>query len=94
MYATTLHYGLQEVARRKTADLRTTVGEHIEELLRSDPDEKNAAQLRASLDDPRTVIELRSGEQVQTVTADMPLRELLPGDDELEIRVSKPHAGG
>lgn len=97
MAQTSLRFGLQQAAERPLVkdDLKATVGQHIEELIQGTANANVAGQLRAALKDPQSVIEIRSGETVQTATPDMPLRELLsPGTGEVEITVSKPHVGG
>ncbi|MBT4504001.1 MAG: hypothetical protein HOC74_40095 [Gemmatimonadetes bacterium] len=93
----TLCYGIQKAAEGllEEGDLRTTVAQQIEKLLEGSGDGQISAQVRAALKDPQSVIEIRSGGQVQTATPDMPLREVLsPESGELEITVSKPHVGG
>ena len=93
----TLRYGIQPAAQTALteADGHTTVAQAIEELLRSAQDEQVAGQVRAALDDPQSIIEIRSGKQVQTVNPTVPLRELIsPGAGQLEITINQPHVGG
>lgn len=92
-----LRYGIQQAAQAALADadLHTTVAQAIEELLRSSQDEQVTDQVRAALDDPHSIIEIRSGQQVQTAGPEMPLRELLSAEaGQLEITISQPHVGG
>ena len=57
--------------------------------------EQVVGQIRRALADPRCTIEVKSGQNVQTATPDMPLRELLPQKTEdMQITVSQPHATG
>lgn len=93
----TLRYGIQQAAQTALAeaDAHTTVAQAIAELLRSSSDDEVAGQVRAALDDPLSIIELRSGKQVQTVNPDVPLRELLsPEAGQVEITINQPHVGG
>ena len=97
MVQKTLRYGIQEAAVGVISedDFQTTIGQQIEKLLADTQDSRISGQVRSTLKDPQSVIEIRSGSQVQTVAPDMPLRELLsPGAGELEITISKPHVGG
>jgi hypothetical protein len=92
-----LRYGIQKAAQTTvtTADPATTVGQQIEQLLRSTANPQLQGQVLAALKNPQSVIEIRCGTQVQTVSPDMPLRELLsPEAGEVEITVSQPHVGG
>jgi hypothetical protein len=93
-----LHYGLQQAAQAQLSEqqvMRATIGDQIQTLLDKSPDAELASQVRDALKDPMSVIEIRSGDQVQTATRDMPLRELIaPATGELEIVISKPHVGG
>lgn len=93
----TLRYGIQQAAQTSLAeaDANTTVAQAIAELLRSSEDEQVSSQVRAALDDPLSIIEIRSGKQVQTANPEMPLRELLsPEAGQLEITINQPHVGG
>ena len=55
--------------------------------------EQVVGQIRRALADPRCTIEVKSGQNVQTATPDMPLRELLAQKTEdMQITVSQPHA--
>ena len=93
----TLRYGIQPAAQNALGNLspQTTLSQAIEDLMRTSADEGLNAQLRAALQDPQSVIEIRTGKQVQTATLDMPMCELLsPEGAPLEITVSQPHAGG
>lgn len=97
MIKTKLSYGMQEAVDTvlQPEQLDTTVAEHIQALLQQDGNAQVSEQIRAALNDPQSIIELRSGEQVQTASAGTPLREILPPDaGELEITVSQPHVGG
>ena len=92
-----LRYGIQKAAEGLLTkeDFKTTIGQQIEKLLGGTGDTQVSGQVRSTLKDPQSVIEIRSGNRVQTVTPDMPLREILsPESGELEITVSKPHVGG
>ena len=94
---TMLRYGIQKAAEAPLTSeaVNETVADQINRLVSQSADPHIADQLRSALKDPESVIEVRSGDQVQTATPDMPLRELLtPGMGELEITVSKPHVGG
>ena len=98
MFQTTLRYGIQEAMKGIIApeEIKTTVGEQIYYLLKESKQEDRVAdQIRQALKDPQSIIELRSGKQVQIATPEMPLREILPSETgEIEITVSRPHAGG
>ena len=97
MISTTLRYGIQKAASdiALAENPRATVGQHIEQILQQTSPGQVTDQLHAALENPQSIIELRAGAQVQTVTPDTPLRELLPADaEELEITVSQPHVGG
>ena len=97
MIQTALRYGIQTAGEEafEAEDLKTTVGQQIQSLLEDRKPDRVTNQLREALKNPQSIIEVRSGEQVQTVTPDTPVRELLaPDSDELEIAVSQPHAGG
>lgn len=98
MLQTTLRYGIQKAVEGSISpkDLKTTVGEQIRSLLdKTEQGGSGVGQIREALKNPQSIIELRSGKQVQTVTPDMPLCELLPGDtEEMEITISQPHVGG
>ena len=98
MLQASLRYGIQQAAQAPLTEkeaMRTTVARQIEKLLADEPNGPLADQVRAALQDPQAIIEIRCGKQVQTVTPDMPLRELIaPASSELEIVVSKPHVGG
>jgi hypothetical protein len=92
-----VRYGIQKAVQATvaTADPRVTVGQQIEQLLRAAPNPQLQGQVLAALKNPQSVIEIRCGSQVQTVSPDMPLRELLsPEAGEVEITVSQPHVGG
>ena len=93
----TLRYGIQEAAQTSLAEANanTTVAQAIAELLRSSQDFQLNDQVRAALDDPLSIIEIRSGNQVQTVNPEVPLRELIsPEAGQLEITINQPHVGG
>jgi hypothetical protein len=93
----TLRYGIQQAAQTALGEAgpNTTVAQAIEELLRSSKDPWVADQVRSALGDPLSIIELRSGKQVQTVNPEVPLRELVsPESGQLEITINQPHAGG
>lgn len=93
----TLRCGIQPAAQDALANLspQTTLSQAIEDLMRKSEDQEVNARLRAALADPLSVIEIRSGKQVQTATLDMPLCELVsPAGEPFEITVSQPHAGG
>ena len=97
MFQAALRYGIQKATTAEVMPEGTTntVGEHIDHLLRETDDEQVAAQIRRALSTPNCIIEVRSGDTVQTATPDMPLRELLPQSaQEVEITVSQAHAGG
>ncbi|MFC1526389.1 hypothetical protein ACFL6X_06220 [Candidatus Latescibacterota bacterium] len=97
MVQTALRFGIQKAAGTAMSpkELAGTVGQHIERLLETGGDPQLAGQIRAAVNDPQAIIEIRSGKQVQTVTPGMPLRELLPPKTaEVEITVSRPHVGG
>lgn len=98
MLQTILRYGIQKAVEGCVSpkELKTTVGEHIRSLLdETEQGGRAVGQIREALKNPQSIIELRSGKQVQTVTPDMPLRELLPGNtEEMEITISQPHVGG
>lgn len=92
-----LRYGIQKAAQATLAEknLSTTVGQQIEQLLVNTKDPKINSQVREALKDPKAIIEIRCGKQLQTASPDMPLRELLsPENGEVEITVSQPHVGG
>ena len=94
---TTLRYGVQKAAEGPLSGeaVNETLADQINRLVSTSSDPHVAEQLRSALRDPDSVIEVRSGDQVQTASPSMPLRELLtPGMGELEITVSKPHVGG
>ena len=96
MIQTALKYGIQTAAEDTVPSkgkLSATVGQQIEMLLR-DIEGKQAERIRTALEDPQATIELRPGDDVQVVTPDTPLRELVPAEGEVEITVSLPHAGG
>ena len=97
MFQTTLRYGIQKAAEgvMEQEDAGTTIGQQIDQLLQQTQDTQVAGQLRTALKDPQSVIEIRCGKQIQTVSPDMPMRELLsPEAGEVVITVSQPHAGG
>ena len=97
MLDTSLRFGTQLAVDVSLSPdrLGSTVGEQIERLLRATPNKQISTQLRAATKDPNSIIEIRSGKQVQIATPNMPLRELLsPEAGDLEITVSKPHVGG
>jgi hypothetical protein len=78
----------------KIEEISRTVGEHIASLS-LEAAGPAADRLRAAMQNPHSTIEMRSGDTVQVVTPDTPLREVLPPDgSKLEITVSEPHAGG
>lgn len=92
-----LRYGILQAAVKEVVAPKdsTTVGQQIEELLKVSGDPRVNKQIGAALMDPNSIIEIRSGEQVQTVNKDMPLRELVtPETGAVEITVSQPHVGG
>lgn len=93
----TLRYGIQEAAQTSLAEAgaNTTVAQAIAELLRSSQDYQLKGQVQDALDDPLSIIEIRSGNQVQTVNPEVPLRELIsPEAGQLEITINQPHVGG
>jgi hypothetical protein len=93
----TLRYGIQKAAQAELSaqDVSTTIGQQIELLLAASQDAQINGQVRSALKDPQSIIEIRCGQQVQTVGPDTPLRELLsPEAGEVEITISKPHVGG
>ena len=97
MVSTILNCGIQKVAEgimdRKETVL--TVGQQIERLIEQGQTAPMTKQTRATLRDPRAVIEVRSGDQLQIVTPMMPLREVMDWDVEsVEITVSEIHVGG
>ena len=97
MFQAALRYGIQQATTVEVLEEGTTgtVGEHIERLLKGTEDPHIVGEIRRALGDPNCVIEVRSGEDVQTATPDMPLRELLPQSaQQVEITVSQAHAGG
>lgn len=97
MLQASLRYGIQKAAEGVAVkeDNALTVGQQIEQLLDATTDGHVGSQVRSALQDPQAIIEFHSGQQVQTVTQDMPLRELLaPAAGAFEITVSKPHVGG
>ena len=97
MFQAALRYGIQQATTVEIAPQGTgaTVGEHIDHLLSETEDDHGAVQIRRALADPNCIIEVKSGQSVQTATPEMPLRELLPQDSQdVEITVSQPHAGG
>ena len=97
MVRASLHYGIQPAAESvvEGSESRITVAEQIEGLIANCSDPALSGQLRSALKDPQSVIEIKCGNQLQTATPDMPLRELLvPEAGEVEITVSKPHVGG
>ena len=97
MIQTALRYGIQKAADDvvEPEDLQATVGQEIERLLEETRPGQVSSQLREALKNPQSIIEVRSGKQVQTVTPDTPVRELLsPDTDQLEITISQPHVGG
>jgi hypothetical protein len=92
-----LRYGIQKAAQVPVAvqDLDLTVGEQIERLLAGAPDGRLQGCIRDALKNPQSVLELRCGQKVQTVTPAMPLREVVTSRTQvLEIVVSQPQAGG
>ncbi|MEW6755571.1 MAG: hypothetical protein AB1505_32025 [Candidatus Latescibacterota bacterium] len=92
-----LRYGIQKAAEVPVAaqDLDLTVGEQIERLLAGAADNRLQGHIRRALKNPQSVLELRCGQKVQTVTAGMPLREVVTSRTQvLEIVVNQPHAGG
>ena len=96
MIQTALKYGIQTATKTAVPSkkkLSATVGEQIQALLR-DTEGDQAELIRTALRNPQATIELRAGDNVQVVTPDTPLRELVPADGEMEITVSLPHAGG
>ncbi len=95
MIKTALKYGIQQAAEGEMPPkgLSATVGEQIKAML-SDKEGTTAEQIRNALHDPQATIELRSGDSVQVVNPDTPLRELVTAAGEMEITVSLPHAGG
>ena len=69
-------------------------GEGIKELIDHIPEAKTIAPTQRTHDELWTEVG-RIIEQIQTVSPDMPMRELLsPEAGEVEITVSQPHAGG
>ena len=97
MVQTALRYGLQKAAvgTLSGGDAGKNVGQHVEQLIQVTQDPQLSGQLHSALKDPQSVIEIRCGKQIGTVTPQMPLRELLsPEAGAIEITVSKPHAGG
>ena len=97
MFQTTLRFGIQKATETivEPEELMKTVGQQIESLLADSDDPVVTDQIRAALRDPQSTIEVKSGNQIQTASPDMPMRELLPSDSaDLEITVSRPHVGG
>ena len=96
MIQTALKYGIQTAAEDTVpskGELSATVGQQIQTLL-EDIEGHQAERIRSAVKDPQATIELRSGDDVQVVTPDTPLRELVAAEGEMEITVSLPHAGG
>ncbi|MFA6110417.1 MAG: hypothetical protein WDA75_16765 [Candidatus Latescibacterota bacterium] len=92
-----LRFGIQPTAQAPVAvgDLNATVGDQIERLLAEATDSRLQGRIREALKSPQSVLEVRCGQQVQTVTAGMPLRELVSTRTEaVEIVVNQPQAGG
>ena len=96
MIRTEVRMGIQTASEGELEieEVSRTVGEHIASLNKETVGPA-ADRLRAAMQNPQSTIELRSGDKVQVVTPDTPLRELLPPDgSKLEITVSEPHVGG
>ena len=97
MVHTTLSCGMHQAAEGQLAvdDQNLTVGQHIEYLLQGADEGPKTKQIQTLLQDSQAIIEVRSGDIVQTARPDMPLRELVPSTgDKVEITVSEPHVGG
>lgn len=98
----TVNLGIQSVAQTALdfSDPNITVGEAIVRTLGDAQDEERAEQTRTAIAAPQSIIEIRCGKLIQTVTPDIPLRELLKpeqlesGPSRLEFTVSQPHVGG
>ena len=83
MFQASLRYGIQKATEIEVEpQAGATVGQQIEQLLGESQDEQTAGQIRQALQDPHCTIEVKSGKNVQTATPDMPLRELLPHEEE------------
>lgn len=90
-------YGIREAACDyiPTEVDNTTVGDYIRSAVADSDDQALAGRVTGALRETGSTIEVRSGDGIQVVSADMPLRELLsPGVGELQITVSQPHVGG
>ena len=94
----TLRFGTRKVAEDSSGKRisSATVSSEIGRLLQEQSlDEVLTTQVKDALNNPHSIIELRSGKKIQTVTPDMPLREVLaPGTGTFEISISQPHVGG
>ena len=94
----TLRFGIQKVAEDSVVEnvSKETVRGAIDRLLEQPHIRPDLAdQVRQALAHPHTIVELRSGKQLQTVGPDMPLREVLPAKiGAYEISISRPHVGG
>lgn len=97
MVHTTLNCGMHQAAEGPLTadDLNLTVGQHVERLLQEGDEGPKTKQIQALLQNAQAIIEVRSGDTVQTARPDMPLRELVPpAGDKVEITVCEPHVGG
>ena len=101
MFAT-MKYGIGEevtvpLSRDTIADLsEQSVQDALQVLLgrvQKDPD-GTAPVLREALQDVRSVIEVKTARGYEPIVNQAPFREMLQGQDRLEVMVSRPHAGG
>ncbi len=97
-----LKYGIgQEVVVPVSSDTRArlsrqTVQEGLQALLdhRAEDPGGSAPAIREAAADPRSVIEMKTPEGYLPLERETPLNTILHGRKNLEILVSRPHAGG
>jgi hypothetical protein len=98
----TLKYGIGQGVRVPVSTdtlanfSESTLQEALRELLRgvsSDPDGAVPA-IQKAVDDPRSVIELKTLDGYEPLERQAPLKTLLRGRSDLELLFSLPHAGG
>ena len=98
----TLKYGIgQQVTVPVSTDTVARLSEHsvqeaLQDLLDKRPDggDGTALALREAASDPRSVIEVKAPQGYQPVDRTSTFGNVLAGRTDLDVMVSRPHAGG
>ena len=96
-----LKYGIgQEVKVPISTDTvarlsESTLQEALQDLLRDRPDDGGTAlAIQEATSDPRSVIEVKTPDGYQPLERRTPFRDVIQGRADVDLQVSRPHAGG